>query len=117
MPCFLTTIAKAATKCFSNVKTDNIFARAINVFNEVSRFITDDEVPDPPKINKNFWMTKMNFFEFILDFLVKNSERIDSDAAQLIIDVKTVIDSLNPLKVRQNQFNARIEFKRSFRFF
>ncbi|XP_037051205.1 uncharacterized protein LOC119085071 [Bradysia coprophila] len=44
-------------------------------------------------------MTKMNFFEFIFDFLVKNSDKTEGDAAQLIIEVKTVIDCLTPLKL------------------
>lgn len=97
IPCFITTIAKAASKCFANAKAEDIFVRAINFFNEYSRFIPD--VTDPPKINKNFWMTKMNFFEFIADFLEKNSERIDADTTELINDIKTLIECLAPLKV------------------
>lgn len=98
IPCFLTTIGKAASKCFRNAAVEDIFARAINVFNELSRFVPD--VADPPKINKNFWMTKMNFFEFIVDFLVNNNERMDTETKLLMDDIKTVIDCLTPLKVQ-----------------
>lgn len=67
------------------------------MFNELGRFIPD--VADPPKINKNFWLTKMNFFEFIYEFLVNNNERLDPDTSQLVDEIKTVIDCLTPLKV------------------
>lgn len=104
VPCFLTTIAKAASKCFANAKAEDIFARAINVFNELSRFVPD--VADPPKINKNFWLTKMNFFEFIFDFLMDNSEKFAADTTQLIDDIKTVIDCLTPLKVHKRMISS-----------
>ncbi|KAJ6641539.1 E3 SUMO-protein ligase ZBED1 [Pseudolycoriella hygida] len=97
VPCLVTTIAKAATKCFANSKTEDVFNRSINIYNDLCRFVTD--VADPPKINKSFWMTKMNFFEFILEFLMNNNSRVDIDATQLMDDIRTVIDCLTPLKL------------------
>lgn len=44
-------------------------------------------------------MTKMNFFEFIFDFIVDSTDKFTADTTQLMDDIKTVIDCLTPLKV------------------
>lgn len=90
---FSSIIEDAVEKCFELTDVQNAFVSA-------SQFIENKfeagQCKHKPDVHSDFWLTKFNYLTY---FLEQSDPYTDANHEMLVTTIRTIIDSLTPLKV------------------
>lgn len=89
-------IRKAVERCFSLPIVKDCFKDVVEV---LQRNIDDEEHPQPPVVHDSFWLTKHQLLEYFTDFCERQSLLDDIELAELNANIKSVIKSIQTLKM------------------